>query len=96
MGQNSDEYSYKEVWHVLSKMPLSVIAKIPFEIRNNISEKAERCESKLQEINLKLPLKDIDISDKAKEILLSIYLDYWADDDIKDKVKRFINFYNNN
>ena len=87
-----ENYSYKEVWFILKKLPLNLISKIPFEIRDNIVNKAERCSKALHEIDITQNLDNMNISNEAKDILLSLYIDYLSDDLIKNEVKQYIDF----
>lgn len=92
MKKNPNEYACKEVWYILKKLPLNIISKIPFKIRNNISEKAQKCDRNIEEIDTTVNLKEMNITDEAKDILSWLYIDYLSDESIKNNLQKYIDF----
>lgn len=86
----------KEVWYVLKKLPLNIISKIPFEIRNNIAKKADKSMINTDTIDTSVNLKDMNITDEAKKVLLTLYMDYLTSDSIKSRIDKYIKFCDNN
>ena len=94
MENSLNEFTCKEVWYILKKLPLTIITKIPFEVRQNITEKSDKCDKELGEIDTSVNLSEMNISEDAKEVLNSLYLDYLSSDEIKDKLQEYIDFCN--
>lgn len=92
MEENLNEYACKEVWYILKKLPLNIISKIPFKIRNTISEKAQKCNKNIGEIDTTVNLKEMLISDEAKNILSWLYINYLSDESIKNSLHEYIDF----
>lgn len=92
MKENLNEYACKEVWYILKKLPINIISKIPFEIRTTIAEKSHNCNKNIGEINTSVNLKEMNITNEAKDILSWLYVDYLSDDSIKSTLKEYINF----
>ena len=96
MEKKYSNLNYKEVWTVLSKLPIDIVTKIPFEIRNNIAEQAEKCENEISEINMNVYLSDMNISEESKDMLMALYINYFSDEKIKEKINEYIVFFNRN
>lgn len=92
MKKTLNDYACNEVWYILKKLPLNIISKIPFKIRNTISEKAQKCNTNIGEIDTTVNLKEMNITDEAKDILSCLYIDYLSDDSIKNTLQEYINF----
>lgn len=87
-----NDYACKEAWEVLKKLPLNIISKIPFDIRNGIAEKAQKCIIDIGEIDTTVNLKDMKITDEAKDILMSLYIKYLSSSEMQSKLNEYINF----
>ncbi len=65
-----------EVNEYLTNLPINIYSKIPFDVRQKIAKEAMKYKGDSIEIDVSKELKDLNISDEAKKIILAIYEKY--------------------
>lgn len=95
MKEDLNPSVYQEVWYILKKLPLNLVSKIPFDIRNKIAEEAQKSSLILDNIDTSVNLQGMNISQEAKEVLSVLFIDYLSDEDTKNKLQEFIKFCDN-
>lgn len=76
--------SYGEVLEVLSKIPEKQLALIPQNVINNLKLKSNG-----KKVKLKFDMMgNVILSDKAKQIIVSIYKNYFLDNDSKEILEK--------